>query len=144
MPALWGDAAKARIRRCAQDANIGGESSLRIVSEPEAAAMYVLHYLNLNIPLIGSTFVICDCGGGTVDLISYTILAQKPVLEVEEAVPGVGALCGSTFLNRNFYWQLHRKFANVGSFDEKFKAEAMAQFENVVSAFQVLLGSTGQ
>jgi hypothetical protein len=38
---------------------------------------------------IGDAFVICDAGGGTVDLISYEITKLVP-LELKELVPGKG------------------------------------------------------
>jgi hypothetical protein len=34
--------------------------------------------------------VICDAGGGTVDLISYEITKLSPKLELKELVPGKG------------------------------------------------------
>lgn len=32
--------------------------------------------------------MICGAGGGTVDLVSYTITRLRPILGVEEAAPG--------------------------------------------------------
>jgi len=80
-----------------------------------------------------SSFVICDAGGGTVDLISYTITKLKPILEVEEAAPGTGGICGSTFLNQRFASFLERKLGNQENFDDEVLAEAMEKFERVVS-----------
>lgn len=37
--------------------------------------------------------MICDCGGGTVDLTTYAITATEPVLAFEELVVGTGRLC---------------------------------------------------
>lgn len=73
-----------------------------MISEPEAAAVYALDVLDPHQIKVGDTFVVCDAGGGTVDLISYTVMALKPRLEVVEATPGTGSLSGSTFLNRRF------------------------------------------
>lgn len=36
------------------------------------------------------SFVVCDAGGGTVDLISYQVEAALPRLQVKELVPGTG------------------------------------------------------
>lgn len=76
--------------------------ALQIISEPEAAAIYALHAMDPHSIQVGDTFVLCDAGGGTVDLISYTVSALKPILKVEEAAMGSGRICGSTFLNRIF------------------------------------------
>lgn len=82
---------------------------------------------------IGDSFVICDAGGGTVDLISYTITSLKPILEIKEASAGSGALCGSTFLNRRFETFLRNKLQNEDGFDEEILAEAMERFEDQVT-----------
>lgn len=46
-------------------------------------------------------FVVCDAGGGTVDLIAYKITSTSP-MRVEESAVGTGGLCGSAFLNYRF------------------------------------------
>lgn len=51
-----------------------------IISEPEAAAVYASDVLDPHIIEAGDTFVLCDAGGGTVDLISYTVTALRPKL----------------------------------------------------------------
>lgn len=79
--------------------------------------------------------MICDAGGGTVDLISYTITNLKPILEVQEATPGTGALCGSTFLNMRFMKFLTAKLGREDGFDDEVLAEAMERFEKIVSLF---------
>lgn len=78
------------------------------------------------------SFVICDAGGGTVDLISYTITKLKPVLEVQEATPGSGALCGSTFLNMRFAKFLKAKLGRLDGFDDEVLADAMERFEKAI------------
>ena len=81
---------------------MGQDDALQIISEPEAAATYVLDAMDPHDVQVGDTFVLCDAGGGTVDLFSYTVLSLKPILKVDEAAPGSGKLYGSTFLNQWF------------------------------------------
>lgn len=90
--------------------------------------------LNANVQSLTSclSFVICDAGGGTVDLISYTILKLKPILEVQEATPGTGALCGSTFLNLRFKKFLTSRLGKQAGFDDEVMTEAMEKFEKTV------------
>ena len=66
---------------------MGVGTALHIISEPEAAAMYALDIMDPHNVKVGDTFVLCDAGGGTVDLISYTV-SLKPVLKITEASPG--------------------------------------------------------
>ncbi len=47
---------------------MGLRSSLHVISEPEAAAIYALDRIDKHDLQIGDTFVVCDAGGGTVDL----------------------------------------------------------------------------
>ena len=82
---------------------------------------------------IGESFVLCDAGGGTVDLISYTITNLKPILKIREAAPGTGGLCGSTFLNRRFGEFLVQKLSQKRGWDEEILMEAMERFDSVVS-----------
>ena len=94
-------------------------SALQVVSEPEAAAMYTLHTMDPHNVQVGNTFVVCDAGGGTVDLISYKVLALKPKLKLVEAVPGNGHLCGSTFLNWKFQEFMEDKLGDLEEWDEE-------------------------
>lgn len=97
---------------------MGLGQALRVISEPEAAAVYALDVLDPHIIEVGNTFVLCDAGGGTVDLISYTVTALKPRLEIKEAAPGTGSLCGSTFLNRKFEKFLEDKLGRQPGWDK--------------------------
>jgi hypothetical protein len=134
VPAIWSEKAKEKTKKACQAAQglSAGKAPIHLVSEPEAAAIYALHGLDPHGLKIGDSFVICDAGGGTVDLISYTITTLKPVLEVQEAAPGTGALCGSTFLNMRFAKFLKAKLGKEDGFDEEVMAEAMEKFEKII------------
>ncbi|KAI4158523.1 MAG: hypothetical protein LQ342_007364 [Letrouitia transgressa] len=129
VPAVWSDLAQARTRSCAEAAGMGKQ--LMIISEPEAAAIYALHAMDPHSIQIGDTFVLCDAGGGTVDLISYTVSALKPILQVEEAATGTGRICGSTFLNRIFQKHLVDKLGLNEEWDDEVVEDAMKRFELV-------------
>ena len=134
VPAIWSDLAKDKTRKACQNAAAlqAGKAPIHLVSEPEAAAIYALHGLDPHGLKAGDTVVVVDAGGGTVDLISYTIVKLKPVLEVTEAAPGSGALCGSTFLNMRFAKYLKARLGKEEGFDDEVLAEAMEQFEKKV------------
>lgn len=72
-----------------------------LIKEPEAAALHTLHDLGYSLRP-GDAFVICDAGGGTVDLISYEVDAIFPRLRLKELVPGSGGMAGSLGLNKRF------------------------------------------
>ena len=127
VPAIWQDAAKFRSRSCAKQAGLGG--NLQIISEPEAAVIYALDAMDPHKLKIGDTFVLCDAGGGTVDLITYTIEELKPLVKVCETVAGEGDPCGSTVLNNMFRVWLQGKFADHEDWDNDTLQEAMDRFE---------------
>lgn len=134
VPAIWSDLAKDKTKKaCEQASGISASKQpVHLISEPEAAAIYALHGLDPHGLKVGDTIVVVDAGGGTVDLISYTITGLKPILEVQEAAPGSGALCGSTFLNMRFAKFLRGKLGKEDGFDEEVMAEAMEVFEKKV------------
>lgn len=79
--------------------------------------MYALDVMDPHNIEIGDTFVLCDAGGGTVDLISYTVSELRPILKIVEASPGSGMLCGSSFLNRIFQRFLETKLSGEPNWD---------------------------
>ncbi|KAI0479249.1 actin-like ATPase domain-containing protein [Xylariaceae sp. FL0804] len=131
-PAVWSDAAKDATLRAAERAGMGNRADLQVISEPEAAALYTLRALpqhgggghgqgqssgpsssgpSSSHPssqsqhqhlAVGDSLVVCDAGGGTVDLIAYRIVQLRPALRVEESAVGTGGLCGSAFVNYRF------------------------------------------
>ncbi|KAK9436430.1 Heat shock protein Hsp70 [Metarhizium brunneum] len=98
VPAVWSDAAKHATMQAAQTSGI---HPVTLVKEPEAAALYTAQSLDFALQN-GDAFVVCDAGGGTVDLISYEVEAIYPCLEAKELVPGTGGMSGSIGLNQRF------------------------------------------
>ncbi|PKS06935.1 hypothetical protein jhhlp_005531 [Lomentospora prolificans] len=115
-PAVWSDAAKNTTLQAAERAGMGSKSEIQMISEPEAAAVYTLKAIQPNHLNVGDNFVVCDAGGGTVDLIAYKIISLKP-LRVEESAVGTGGLCGSAFLNYRFEEHVRHRIGQV-KFDE--------------------------
>ncbi|KAI9171325.1 Heat shock 70 kDa protein 12A [Paramyrothecium foliicola] len=107
LPAIWPAYAQRRMRQAAKASGIlegrpCGNTTLRFISEPEAAALATLKDLSQRSNTkAGDTIVVCDAGGGTVDLISYVIETLSPFV-VKECVKGDGELCGAVFLDERF------------------------------------------
>ncbi|KAF5601485.1 mitochondrial-type heat shock 70 [Fusarium subglutinans] len=133
LPAIWPPYAQQRMKQAAKtsgilDARSCGETKLRFISEPEAAALATIKDLSKRSTMkIGDTMVICDAGGGTVDLISYQIESISPFV-VKECVKGdahlLGGLCGGVFLDEKFLKLVKRKLTpgswhSVSSVEEK-------------------------
>jgi len=101
VPAVWSDAAKNATLQAAERAGMGNRHELKLISEPEAAAVYTLRSIQPSRLRVGDNYIVCDAGGGTVDLIAYKVTQLNP-LRVEESAVGTGGLCGSAFLNYRF------------------------------------------
>ncbi|KAF8538632.1 hypothetical protein BDD12DRAFT_806001 [Trichophaea hybrida] len=109
IPAIWSDAAKNLMVRAAEAAGYGiHREDFNLISEPESAAAYAFSAIQPNDLNRGDNFIICDAGGGTVDLISYKITDLNP-LRLVETVSGTGDLCGSVFLDHRFEQYIREK-----------------------------------
>lgn len=123
VPAIWSDAAKDLMVQAAMQAGFGvHRKNFHLVSEPEAAAAYSLSVIPPNSLKIGDTFVICDAGGGTVDLISYKITGVNP-LKIVESVSGSGDLCGSVYLDQRFEEYIRAVLGDNAIDDMKLKSK---------------------
>ena len=70
-------------------------------------------------------------GGGTVDLISYTIGELGEKVKVGEAAKGTGDLCGSFFVNRAFRKSFTDRFYDLEGYGEDALEAAMERFETL-------------
>ncbi|KAF4438660.1 Hsp70 family [Fusarium acutatum] len=98
VPAVWSEKAKESTIQAAKKA---GVYPVMLIKEPEAAALYTFKTQQRALNA-GDCFVVCDAGGGTVDLISYEVVATEPTLDLAEVVPGSGNMSGSMGLNKRF------------------------------------------
>ncbi|KAF1830154.1 actin-like ATPase domain-containing protein [Decorospora gaudefroyi] len=130
VPAIWSPVAKEKTLKIARMAGL--PQNLNLVTEPEAAALAVLKEKSEEGEFleVGDSFVVCDAGGGTVDLISYKIVDLNP-LAVEECAVGDGGLCGSVYLDQAFerYIKTIVGESEWNSIKDKSKKKMMREFE---------------
>ena len=118
VPAIWSDQAKDATRTAAMAAGFGSRNidKLFMIPEPEAAGVATLKTIAEGAAVVtaspGDGILICDCGGGTVDITSYRLVALDPVLEFEELVEGIGGKCGSTYIDRELITWMSRMFGS--------------------------------
>ncbi|KAF9583388.1 Heat shock 70 kDa protein 12A [Lunasporangiospora selenospora] len=133
VPAMWSDKAKNTMRQAAVQAGLISEADspkrLYIVTEPEAAALYCQLKCDQFSLGHGDRFMICDAGGGTVDLIVYEVEESGSVKSLSEVTKGQGASCGSIFIDRRFEFLLLRKFSSQNVLlSPKAKAKFIERF----------------
>ncbi|TLS30837.1 hypothetical protein PpBr36_03535 [Pyricularia pennisetigena] len=146
VPATWSDKAKLLTQTAAKDAGFASQPGDRmfLIPEPEAAALAALKSSLLEVDdliQVGDHVLICDCGGGTVDITTYNILSTKPTLKLEELLLGIGAKCGSTTIDRNLHKLMAARFGNAfKSLDERrtgLGSQFMSSFENIKKGFSL-------
>ncbi|KAJ8113126.1 hypothetical protein OPT61_g4676 [Boeremia exigua] len=122
VPAVWSDLAKDRTLQAVDKA---GPNKFEfpqlsqppiLTTEPEAAALYTIKTLRLSVQgsrfAANDGFIMCDMGGGTIDLISYRVTTIDPVA-VEEVTIGCGDQCGGSFVDRAFFKWLEMKLGTM-------------------------------
>nr|GAT50247.1 predicted protein [Mycena chlorophos] len=111
VPAAWDARGCALMREAAVGAGLvqsayPGDTAwrdrLKIISEPEAAAVHCAHLSGLHHLQPSQNFIVCDAGGGTVDLAVYQIIGNPTHLEIAEVAVRSGGNCGSLFLDLRF------------------------------------------
>ncbi|OOO07679.1 Heat shock protein 70 [Aspergillus oryzae] len=131
VPAVWSDTAKDRTLNAAIQADIRPQD-ITLVSEPEAAALYTLRSIQSNSMAQNDVFIVCDAGGGTVDLISYQIKTLEP-LALVEVTEGTGRICGSMLLDQRFEKLLRdRMSVNYATLSSKSKEAALSYWQDRV------------
>jgi hypothetical protein len=121
VPAVWSDSAKdatlQAVRKAGFDKTFLPKLKRTVLAtEPEAAAIYTIQSLRGSVQdeqfAIGDGFIVCDMGGGTVDLVSYRIAGLEPTI-LEEATIGSGDQCGGSFVERGFFRWLERRLGTA-------------------------------
>ncbi|KAI9313176.1 hypothetical protein BX666DRAFT_1980371 [Dichotomocladium elegans] len=132
VPAMWSDQAKAVMREAAIRSGLINRwdhpDRLMLISEPEAAALYCekkCDQFNLG---HGQRFMICDAGGGTVDLIVFEIDDSGVRRQLKEVTKGQGDSCGSTFLDARMREYLKDRFYGLGHLSETAMESMMDSF----------------
>ncbi|OJJ54986.1 hypothetical protein ASPSYDRAFT_1160155 [Aspergillus sydowii CBS 593.65] len=100
VPAVWSEKAKQMTLEAAVAAGADFKI-ISLVSEPEAAALYTPRAIQPNTLATNDVFIVCDAGGGTVDLISYQIKSLEPLC-LAEVTKGTGDILGSVVLDCRF------------------------------------------
>ncbi|OQU93521.1 hypothetical protein CLAIMM_00020 isoform 2 [Cladophialophora immunda] len=115
VPTTWSLAAREATRQAVIKAGFGNDKrdEIFIIDESEAAALDVIKSLEKSSDVgklkEGSCVMVIDCGGGTIDSVSYKITSREP-LQLEEACAGEGAKIGGTSLDRALHALMQEHF----------------------------------
>ncbi|KAI9010353.1 hypothetical protein CLU79DRAFT_774122 [Phycomyces nitens] len=136
VPAMWDDYAKSTMREAAILAGIVSRddhpSRLVLTSEPEAASLFCEKKCEQFKLEEGRRFMICDAGGGTVDLIVFEIDESTGNKSLREITKGSGASCGSTFLDARMKNIFKKRFGAHAENNKIAINHMMKQFITVI------------
>ncbi|GAN07365.1 conserved hypothetical protein [Mucor ambiguus] len=144
VPTIWSDNMKRVMRDTITCAGIVSKddplSRLLLVNEPEAAAIFYANdaetdffnnYFDTNPQKTTVRTLICDAGGGTVDMATYEYSRKdhSSKFYIEEITAGTGSLCGSSFLDDAF-----RKYIKKECYDNDYNVSGY-ELEQMVLHF---------
>ncbi|RHZ64968.1 hypothetical protein CDV55_100109, partial [Aspergillus turcosus] len=118
-PAVWSDQVQFEYKEAAIRAGFGPsddrpDDTIYMLCEAEAAALATFQTMPLYGPGMqikpDDGVLICDCGGGTVDVTTYLISEVSPRLSFDELTSAIGGMCGATAIDRNFYLLMSERF----------------------------------
>ncbi|PKC63709.1 hypothetical protein RhiirA1_463395 [Rhizophagus irregularis] len=93
---------KTIMRQCLYNAGLIkslGTLNLQFTTEPEAAAIHCMNVMKEHRLTTGATYLVVDCGGGTVDLTVRKLLSTDRIGETTERS---GDFCGGTYVDDEF------------------------------------------
>ena len=132
IPNAWEFEVQSMIRDAVSAANIG-HSELQFVTEAEAAVHYALHRNgDADWLQIGTTFLVMDAGGSTVDLTLYTCMATAPRLILKEAHIPICLQAGAIFVDYEMEKVLIKRLREM-KFDMHDLTEILA---NLLTSFE--------
>ncbi|KAK7415470.1 hypothetical protein QQZ08_012337 [Neonectria magnoliae] len=124
VPARWPRYAFDSIRKAINNSGIAADlrENCRFVTQPEATILGVIDaparvlspgdYMYGPDIQAGDTMLVCDCGGGTVDLGGYLVSSLNPFV-VNECIPTTCSFNGSLKLDDRFMALLENKVNNI-------------------------------
>ncbi|RGB24188.1 hypothetical protein C1646_821728 [Rhizophagus diaphanus] len=126
---------KAIMRECVHNAELIAKrclNKLQFTTESEAAAIYCMQNVLKEHGLLtsGTTFMIVDCGGGTIDITIRKLIENNQLGKVTEST---GDFCGSTFIDKEFVDFLRNKLGN--SAIDLFITNHYGQFQYIIQKF---------
>lgn len=109
IPAIWKNNSKEIMLNASKKAGIFNENennqSLFFSLEPEAAACDYVNENSSDKNAIkpGNSYIVCDIGGGTIDISTHIRRNNNGQIYIEELYPPKGGNCGSTYINKSFW-----------------------------------------
>ncbi|PYI09270.1 actin-like ATPase domain-containing protein [Aspergillus sclerotiicarbonarius CBS 121057] len=114
VPAVWKEPTQALTERIVRAAGFGQRNGdqVVIIPEPVAAAVWVFKNRGRDLA-VSDAFVICDIGGGTIDVASFYVRQIYPRPGIVQLGASRAGKCGTTAVDSRFYQLMERRFPEV-------------------------------
>ena len=129
VPAIWREKSKELMINAAKTAGIfneKGDKSLFLALEPECAALDYIKEKSSdkNVIKIGNNYIVCDIGGGTIDISTHTrkVNFEDNKVYIEELYPPSGGNNGSSYINKAFMEKVIKSIFGNNACDNLIKA----------------------
>ena len=125
VPAIWNNESKDIMRKACEMAKIFNENkqSTFFALEPEAAACdYVINHPDSKAIIQGNAYIVCDIGGGTIDISTHKRIEEDGDIYIEEVYPPIGGNNGSTYINKKFMEEVIKKLFGKEAYDRLMEA----------------------
>lgn len=144
VPAIWKNKSKEIMLKASKLAGLFKEKedqSLFFCLEPEGAACdYVSEKTSdCNAIEIGRKYIICDIGGGTVDISTHKRIKENNKIYIEEVYPPIGGNHGSSYINKNFMDRVITKIFGKNAMDKLEKKINSKEDEDIYEEYYTLL-----
>lgn len=127
VPPGWSDHSRLRAQECATRAGMT-LGAPRFVNEPEAAAFFQFG-TGQSKPAVGETYVLCDIGGRTADLISFVYCGPKHDPIFRPAAAGSNGNCGGIDIDVRFREFLQSNLSRCPGWSDRILHDAVELFE---------------
>lgn len=121
VPAIWDNHSKMIMQKAAEKAGIFSCPLTFFALEPEAAACNYVNERASDKEAVkpGNKYIICDIGGGTVDISTHIrINEDNGKIHIEEVYPPCGGNYGSTYINKAFFEKVIKKIFGENAMNE--------------------------
>ena len=147
VPAIWDLKSKQIMKEAAQEAGMIREDddiSNFFALEPEAASIYYQSSPQANQEIKDSEnpFIVCDFGGGTVDIVTQRKVKTNSNFQFNEEYPPIGGNYGCNKINEYFMGRIIKELFGEECFNEtknnicKNRYNEWIEFENKIEEFK--------
>jgi len=147
VPAIWDQKSKQIMKDAAEEAGMIKEDddiSNFFALEPEAASLYYQYSPQANQGIENSEdpFIVCDFGGGTVDIVTQKKIKTNSGFQFKEEFPPIGGNYGCNKINEYFMERIIKDLFGEECFNEaknnicKNRYNEWIEFENKIEEFK--------